>query len=69
MFKKVELTTKFRKRDSKPANKTLCRYDNKPLCLDGQLEFDVFFEDHTMNADVYGNIDTPELLFADSLAQ
>ena len=53
MFKKVVAVAKLHKKDFKSADKT----PYKPFCLDGKLELDVFFNDHTMKTDVYVKMD------------
>ena len=53
VFKNVAAVAKLCKKDFKPADKTSYTYDKKPFRLDGKLELDVSFQDHTVTTDVY----------------
>ena len=62
MFKKVAAVAKLHNKDFKPADKTPYNYDKKPFRLDGKLELDVLFQDHTLTTDVYVKRDASEPL-------
>ena len=62
MFKNVAAVAKLCKKDFKPADKTSYTYDKKPFRLDGKLELDVSFQDHTVTTDVYIKMDASEPL-------
>ena len=62
MFEKVAVVAKLHKKDFKPADKTPYNYDKKPVRLDGKLELDVSFQDHTMTTDIYVKMDVSKPL-------
>ena len=61
-FKQVAAAARLHKRDFKPANKAAHNYDRKPFRLDGRLDLDVSFADHTMKTAVFVKMDAPEPL-------
>ena len=62
LFKRVAAQAKLRKSQLLKANKIPYTYDGKPFMLDGLLQLDVTFEDHTINTTVYLKMDANEQL-------
>ncbi len=61
-FKRIAFVAKLRRRDFKPADKTPRTYDQKAFHLDGRVELDVTFQEHTMKTTVYVKMDAKEQL-------
>ena len=57
MFKRVATIAKLKKRDFHPANKTPRNYDQRPFQLDGRLDLDISFGEHTMRTPIYVKMD------------
>ena len=62
MFKQVATVAKLHKRDFKPVDKTPYNYDGRPFRLDGRVQLDITFQDHTINTTVYIKMDASEQL-------
>ena len=53
LFKKVAAAARLKKRDFKKPDKVPRGYDQRPFQLDGRMDLDVTFQDHTMKTPVY----------------
>ena len=62
LFKKVATIAKLKKRDFHPADKTPRNYDQRPFQLDGRLDLDISFGEHTMRTPVYVKMDALDQL-------
>ena len=62
LFKCVATTAKLRKRDFRPADKTPRNYDQRPFRLDGRLDLDISFGEHTMHTPVFVKMDAHDQL-------
>ena len=62
LFKKVATVTKLKKRDFMKADKVPRTYDQRPFQLDGRMDLDIAFGDHTMKTPVYIKMDAHDQL-------
>ena len=62
LFKKVATIAKLKKRDFRPADKTPRNYDQRPFQLDGRLDLDIGFGEHTLRTPVYVKMDAHDQL-------
>ena len=62
LFKKVATVAKLRKRNFMQADKVPRTYDQRPFKLDGQMDLDISFGDHTMTTTVYIKMDAHDQL-------
>ena len=70
LFKKVATTAKLKKRDFRPADKTPRNYDQRPFQLDGRLDLDIGFGEHTLRTPVYVKMDAhDQLLLSEGVCQ
>ena len=61
LFKKVASVAQLKKSAFKKPDKIPYTYDHQPFSLDGKLELDTIFDNHTMRTPVYVKIDAQEL--------
>ena len=62
LFKKVATVARFKKRDFMKADKVPRTYDQRPFQLDGRMDLDITFGDHTMKTPVYIKMDAHDQL-------
>ena len=62
LFKKVASVARLRRSSFKKPDKTPYTYDHQPFSLDGKLELDITFDDHTMRTPVYVKMDARDPL-------
>ena len=62
LFKKVASVAQLKKSAFKKPDKILYTYDHQPFSLDGKLELDITFDNHTMRTPVYIKMDAREPL-------
>ena len=61
-FKTIAAVAKLHPCDFKLPDKTPRIYDQKTFHIDGRIDMDIFFEEHTMKTPVYVKIDAKEHL-------
>ena len=57
LFKKVASIAQLKKSAFKKPDKIPYTYDHQPFSLDGKLELDITFDNHTMRTTVYVKMD------------
>ena len=57
LFKKVATVAKLKKREYRKADQVPRTYNQRPFQLDGQMDLDISFGDHTMKTTVYIKMD------------
>ena len=62
LFKKVASVAQLKKSAFKKPDKIPYTYDHQPFSLDGKLELDITFDNHTMRTPVYVKMDAREPL-------
>ena len=62
LFKKVAAVARLKKRDFMKADKVPRNYDQRPFQLDGRMDLDITFQDHTMKTAVYIKMDAHDQL-------
>ena len=62
LFKKVASVARLRRSSFNKPDKTSYTYDHQPFSLDGKLELDITFDDHTMRTPVYVKMDAHDPL-------
>ena len=62
LFKKVATVARLKKRDFMKADKVPRTYDQRPFQLDGRMDLDITFGDHTMKTPVYIKMDAHDQL-------
>jgi hypothetical protein len=70
LFKKVVAIAHLKKEDLTPPDKIPRTYDMRPFKLDGRIDLDISFEQHTMTTPVYLKMDsTTQLLLSEGVCQ